>query len=682
MMAANEQNPLTATGFQIPFHKIRAEHVEPAIAELIQQARQQLEVIAAPAPARTYQNTLGALDVMSEPLDVAMGVVRHLESVVTNPALRAAHNAVEGPASEFYSSVVLHEGLWSAIKTFASTTEAKRLEGTRKRFLKKTVESFRRHGADLDAVGKKRMSEIDVELSQITTKYGQNVLDSTNTFELVVTDKAKLAGLPPTAIEAAREDARRKGVEGWRFTLHAPSYTPVLTYLNDREIREHMYRSNTTRATSGEHDNRELILRILELRKEKAKLVGFRDFGDFVLEDRMAKNGAAALAFLEDLQKRTTDHFIRESDSLLRFRRELEGPGAPELEPWDVAYYAEKQREKLFDFDEEALRPYFALPRVVAGLFELVHRLYGITVTERQDVPKWHPDTQYYEIHDENGDFLGAFYADWYPRESKRGGAWMDAFLTGHAKGSKLDPHLGLICGNLTPPVGDKPALLTHREVETIFHEFGHLLHHLLTKVEVRSLAGTSVPWDFVELPSQIMENWCWERESLDLFAAHYQSGERLPQDLFDKMKRARTFRAASAQMRQLSFGMVDLALHRVYEPARDGDVIAWSREILNEFSPAPLPPEHAMIASFTHLFSAPVAYASGYYSYKWAEVLDADAFTRFKNEGVFNRETGRAFRDRILAKGDSEDPALLYRSFMGRDPDLTALLVRSGLAA
>ena len=681
-MAENEQNPLLRSGFQIPFDKIRAGHVEPAIGSLIEQAREKLEAIAAPAPARTYENTLGALDVLSEPLDIAMGVVRHLESVVTTPELRAAHNAVEGPASEFYSSIVLHEGLWNAIKSFASTGEAEHLNATRRRFLKKTVESFRRHGADLDPAGKKRMSEIDVELSQITTKYGQNVLDATNAFDLVITEESKLAGLPPTAIEAAREDARRKGVEGWRFTLHAPSYTPVLTYLDDREIRERMYRANTTRATSGEHDNRALIPRILELRKEKAKLVGFPDFADFVLEDRMAKKGSAALAFLEDLQRRTRDHFVRETDSLLRFRKELEGPAAPPLEPWDVSYYAEKQRAKLFDFDEEALRPYFPLPRVVAGMFELVHRLYGIRVTGREDVPKWHPDTQYYAIHDENGDFLGAFYADWYPRESKRGGAWMDAFLTGHARDGRLEPHLGVICGNLTPPIGDKPALLTHREVETIFHEFGHLLHHLLTKVEVRSLAGTSVPWDFVELPSQIMENWCWERESLDLFAAHYQTGERLPEDLFDKMKRARTFRAATAQMRQLSFGIVDLALHRVYDPARDGDVIAWSRQILDPFSPAPLPPDHAMIASFTHLFSGPVAYASGYYSYKWAEVLDADAFTRFKDEGIFNRETGRAFRDRILARGDSEDPAELYRTFMGRDPDLTALLVRSGLAA
>lgn len=681
-MAAEEQNPLLEIGFQIPFDRIQAEHVKPGIAALIEQARARLEEIAAPRAERNYDNTLGALDNMSEPLDIAMNVVRHLESVVTTTALRDAHNAVEGPASGFYSGIVLHEGLWLALKEYAGTEDAKRLTGTRRRYLQKTVESFRRHGADLDPGGKKRMSEIDVELSQLTTKYGQNVLDATNAFELVITHEAKLAGLPPSALEAAREDAKRKGIEGWRFTLQAPSLVAVMTYLDDPEVREKMYRANSTRSAGGKYDNRELILKILALRKEKAKLVEFADFSDFVLEDRMAKSGGAALSFLEDLQKRTQLGFAKENEFLLQFRREIEGADAPPLQPWDVAYYAEKQRAKLFNFDEEELRPYFPLPRVVNGMFELVNRLYGITVSERDSAPKWHLATQYFEIHDENGDFLGAFYSDWYPRETKRGGAWMDAFLTGQPKDGKFEPHLGLICGNLTPPLGDKPALLTHREVETIFHEFGHLLHHLLTKVEVRSLAGTSVPWDFVELPSQIMENWCWERASLDLFAEHYQTGEKIPQDLFEKMRRARTFRAAGAQMRQLSFGIVDLALHRVYDPSRDGDVIAWSRALLNQFSPAPLPPEHAMIAAFTHLFSGPVAYASGYYSYKWAEVLDADAFTRFQKEGVFSREVGREFREKILARGDSEDPAQLYRSFMGRDPDLTALLIRSGLAA
>jgi oligopeptidase A len=317
---------------------------------------------------------------------------------------------------------------------------------------------------------------------------------------------------------------------------------------------------------------------------------------------------------------------------------------------------------------------------VVKGLFETVQRLYGIRVAEQPGAPVWHPEVKYYAIHDPDGSLLGAFYADWYPRETKRGGAWMDVFITGLPAKDGFKPHLGLMCGNLTPPVEDRPALLTHREVETIFHEFGHLLHHCLSRVELRTLAGTSVAWDFVELPSQIMENWCWERQALDLFARHYQTGEPIPEDLFQKMKRARNFRSANAQMRQLGFGYVDLALHIDYAPAGGGDVMECARRIFQEFSPAPLPPDHAVIAGFTHLFANPVGYGAGYYSYKWAEVLDADAFTRFREVGIFSREIGMEFREKILARGDSEDPAELYRTFMGRDPDLNALLERSGL--
>jgi len=395
----------------------------------------------------------------------------------------------------------------------------------------------------------------------------------------------------------------------------------------------------------------------------------------------MAHTGSRAMEFIEDLRMKTERRFREENEELLAFRRSTEGPDAPELEPWDVGYYAEKQRAALYAFDEEALRPYFPMESVVKGLFELVQRLYGIRVTGRPDVPAWDQEVRYYDVLDQGGEFLGGFYADWYPRDNKRGGAWMGSLITGGPCGEEFRPHLGVICGNLTPPVGKKPALLTHREVETIFHEFGHLLHHLLSRCETRTLAGTNVAWDFVELPSQIMENWCWERESLDLFARHWQTGEPIPQDLFEKMKRARTFRAANAQMRQLGFAFVDLLLHILYNAERDGDPVGYTRTVLQEFSPAQLPPYHAMIAAFTHLFADPVGYGAGYYSYKWAEVLDADAFTRFKKEGIFSREVGSAFRREILSRGDTEDPAELYRNFMGRDPDPNALLERSGLA-
>jgi oligopeptidase A len=383
----------------------------------------------------------------------------------------------------------------------------------------------------------------------------------------------------------------------------------------------------------------------------------------------MAHSGERAQSFLDDLREKTQKRFREENEELEAFAKQ-------NVEPWDVGYWAEKQLTALYDFDEEALRPYFPLERVVNGMFEIFGRILGFRVTETK-MPTWDTAVKTYDLRDsDTGQHLGSFYADWYPRENKRGGAWMDSLITGNVNQGL--PNLGLICGNLTPPVDGKPALLTHREAETIFHEFGHLLHHLLTRVEVRSLAGTSVAWDFVELPSQIMENWCWERESLDLIARHWESGEPLPDELFQKMKRAKTFRAANAQMRQLGFGFVDLAMHRQWDGKED--VLAYARRMLQPFAASQLPDDYAMIAGFTHLFASPVAYGAGYYSYKWAEVLDADAFTRFRKEGVFSEAVGRDYREKILARGDSEDPAELYRSFMGRDPDPKALLERAGL--
>jgi oligopeptidase A len=669
------ENPLLSVSFIIPFDRIAASDVEPGIRALIRKSQEQIDAMAADDSPRTFENTMMALEKATENLDYAIAVVRHLESVNTSPELRAAWNAVEPEASEFYSRIPLNEGLWNKLKAYAETSEAKLLSGAKLRFLTKTLDSFRRHGAELDAEGKKRLAEIDVELTRLTTKFSENVLDSTNAWDLVITDESKLAGLPPSALEAARQSAKAKGVEGWRFTLQAPSYIAVMTYLDNRAIREEMWRAFASRATAGEHDNRPLIVRILELRREKSRLLGFADFADFILHDRMAHKGERAMVFVEDLRNKTEKFFQIENAALEAF-------AGHRLEAWDVSYWAEKQRRALYDFDEEQLRPYFPAERVVQGMFEIVERLYGVHVKKVAKAPVWHPDVRYYEVLDRDETLLGAFYADWYPRETKRDGAWMEGFITGVDTPGGFEPHSGCICGNLTPPIGDRPALLTHREVETIFHEFGHLLHHVLSRVEVRSLAGTAVAWDFVELPSQIMENWCWERQALDLFARHYETGDAIPEDLFQKMVRARTYRAANAQMRQLGFGFVDLKLHREYDPARDGDVMEYARNILQQFTPAPLPKDYAMIAGFTHLFASPVAYAAGYYSYKWAEVLDADAFTRFRDEGIFSPEVGGAFRENILARGDSEDPAELYRRFMGRDPDPEALLVRSGLVS
>ena len=673
-------NPLLHVQFRIPFDRIRAEHIDAGITELLAETRKELDRLTSDPGPRTYANTMQPLDTLTERVEYASSIARHLEGVATTPEMRAAYNAVQPKVSEFYSSLPLNEALWHAVQSFAQSDEAKQLSGARKRYLEKTLDNFRRHGAELDAAGKARIAEMDVEISKVTIRFSENVLDSTNEFELVITDEKKLAGLSATAVGMARASAASKGLAepSWRFTLQAPSYIALMTYLDDAEIRRQVYEAYVNRATEGAHDNRPLIQRILEVRRAKANLLGYRDFADLVLEDRMAHTGARAQTFLDELKVKTDAHFRKENEELVAFAAK------GELAPWDIAYYAEKQRAALYDFDEEALRPYFPLPSVVRGMFEIVQRLYGIRVVEKPGTPAWDPQVKYYEIHDDKrtpGDTLiGAFYADWYPRENKRGGAWMDAFITGVAVENRHTPHAGLICGNLTPPVDSRPSLLTHREVQTIFHEFGHLLHHSLSQVEVRSLAGANVAWDFVELPSQIMENWCWEREALDLFARHYQTGEAIPEDLFQKMLRARTFRAANMQMRQLGFGFVDLALHREYDPARDGDVLSYARKLLAEFSPAKLPERYGMLASFTHLFANPVGYGAGYYSYKWAEVLDADAFTLFRKAGIFSRETGTRFREKILARGDSDDPAGLYRDFMGRDPDPEALLQRSGL--
>ncbi|WP_433929259.1 M3 family metallopeptidase [Sorangium cellulosum] len=684
-MTEATDNPLLSLGFEIPFDRIRSEHVEPAARALLDDARARLEaLIAAPGP-RTYENTLGALEAVTDRLDRAMNVVSHLESTSTTPALRAAYNAVQPEVSEFLSGIALNEGVYGALKAFAATPEAEALTGPRRRFLKKTLDDFRRSGAELDPAGKKRLSEIDVELATLTLRFSQNVLDATNAFEFVIEDPARLAGLPPSAVEAARQSAQDRGIQGYRFTLQAPSYIPVLTHLDDAAIRERFYRAYNTRATEGEHDNRPLIRRILELRCEKAKLLGYATFADLVLEDRMAKTGGEARRFVETLRARTEPVFEREKEELAAFRREIEGPDAPPISPWDVSYYAEKLRRARYDFDDEALRPYFPLDRVVSGLFEIAHRLYGVRIAPWQDAPTWHPSVRAYRLIEADGAQSAAFYLDFLPREQKRDGAWMHGLVTGAPredgrKDGEDARHLEVLAGSFTPPVGGRPALLNHREVETLFHEFGHMMHHASSRVPIRSLAGTNVAWDFVELPSQIMENWCWEREALDLFARHHETGAPIPDDLLQRMRAARTFRAGATTMRQLGFAEIDLTLHMDWGPGR-GDVVELAREVLSRYSPVPLPEGYAMIAGFSHLFSSPVGYAAGYYSYKWAEVLDADAFSRFQEEGLFSRKVGDAFRSQILALGDTQDPMDLYKGFRGREPTLDALLQRSGLA-
>ncbi len=684
----SSQHPFLAEDFEIKWSRLSPEHIEADVTEALAQSRAKIEAIKKiSAEDATYDNTFLALERATESLDRAWGRVNHLDSVANSDDLRAALNKMLPAVSEFSSAIALDDQLWVVLKNYSESGAAQSLNAIQKRFVEETCADFISAGADLPPEKKKRMSEVNSKLASLTQKFGENVLDDTKAWELYISDESRLAGLPESAKDAAAEDATAKGHEGqWRFTLHFPSLFPLMQHADDDSLRREIWQASSQVGHSEKNDNTGLIRDIIRLRQEKAELLGHKNFSDHILERRMAKNGDTALKFTADLHDKIHAQFLAEVEQLSQYKAKKTGQNAAPLEPWETAYWAEKQRKELFDLDDEEFRPYFPVDRVMDGLFSLVTKIYGIKIipSGKDEVETWNPEVKFYHLRDaESDEHLGSFYADWHPRESKQGGAWFNYLETGMPphEGQPRKPHLGLICGNLTKPTSKKPALLTHREVETIFHEFGHLLHHLLSDVPLESLAGVNVPWDFVELPSQLMENFCWDRESLDLFARHYESGETIPQDLFEKMLAARNYLSASACMRQLALGKLDLELHAEPEKYLDRDLDEVDREILADYK-APLASEApSMARRFSHLFSSPVGYASGYYSYKWAEVLDADAFTRFQKEGLLNPETGRAFRREILARGNSRPVDDSYRAFMGRDPELQPLLERSGLA-
>ncbi len=675
------RNPLLNRTSHIPFDVVAAEHIAPAIEALLVEARQELETLKSALEPRTFENTLLALDNLGLNLNYAMSVVGHLESVATTPELRAAYNEILPKITDFHSALTLDADLWKELRSFESSAEAQALTGRRKRFLETTMASFRRSGAELPPEKKDILASINSELSTVTNTFSQNTLDATNAFEYVTTSIDELRGLPESALAMGRASAQSKNVEGWRFTLQAPSYIAIMTYCDNQALRERFYRAYNARCAGDSFDNVSNLYRIIELRQRKAEILGYKDFADLVIADRMAKTGDTASSFVETLRSRVAPFFDREKTELESFVTTAMGASAKPLQPWDIAYYAEKMRQANYDFDEEELRPYFPLPKVMQGMFELMGNLFALKVVPAPSLPTWDKDVTPYAIHEAKTErLLGYFYADLFPRENKRGGAWMNSFITHIPEDGDQMPHVGLIAGNFTPPDGERPSLLTHDEVTTLFHEFGHLLHHICGTAEIRGQSMNGVAWDFIELPSQILENWCWDRASLEMIAGHYQTGAPIPSDLFEKMMRARNFRSASHIMRQLGFSRVDFALHREYQRNRDGEILAFARDILNGFSALSLPQDSAMIATFTHLFSSPVGYATGYYSYQWAEVLDADAFSRFEREGLMNCETGLDFRKTILSPGDSEDPAVLFERFMGHGPDVSALLRRAGL--
>lgn len=700
--------PFLTQDFHIRWSTLDPAAIQADIGQALKDAETRLNaVIGQDRGKMSFRTVITGLEEATRPLNEAWGLVQHLDALCNSPSLREAHNAMLPEVSSFFAKIPLNEHLWDLLETYSKTEEARQLPPVRRRALEETMEGFRLAGADLPPEKKARLEALESELSQATQKYSENVLDSTNAWELVLTDVAELQGMPASAIEAARADAAAKGYgtqesPQYRITLKAPSMIPVMEHAEKESVRKAVWEGASDIGRGGQYDNTDLIWTILRLRQEKAALLGRPHFAALVLQQRMARTGESALAFVENLHAKVKNAFDRETIKLQEFRADTLGRPADLLQPWEVAYWAEKQRKAAYDYDEEELRPYFPLDKVLGGMFRLAELIFDLRIIGRDvihiepgqearastrpdelgPVEVWHPGVKFYEVRNEKGVHIGSFYADWHPRDSKRGGAWMNYLKAGLPPVEDQDRrlHLGLICGNMTPPVDGRPALLTHDEVCTVFHEFGHLLHQLLGNVEIASLNGVNVYWDFVELPSQIMENFCWERESLDLFARHHDTGEAIPPRLLKKVLAAKNYRSASDIMRQLAFGKLDLELHMRHAAHQGADIDELSRRLLKDYL-MPLKTENPTMARrFGHLFSSPIGYAAGYYSYKWAEVLDADAFTRFQREGVLNPKVGREFRDKILSRGNSEDPAKLFRDFMGRDPDPQALLTRAGL--
>ncbi len=679
-------NPFLNRTFQIRWSQLTADKVGEAVDAALTAATAAIAAIAQqPVTGADYQNTFLDLEDATDLLNETWVKVTHLTSVADSPELRAAHNAALPKVSAFQAKLPLNAELWLRLKAAAEHPSAKMQRSDHRRFIDETLAEFRQQGADLPPEKKARLEALQSELAALTQKYSENVLDATNAWELVVTEAARLRGLPDHAREAARQSAMQKGQGSeaqpvWRFTLHQPSLEPVMLYADDEGLRREVWQASAGVGRLPPHANQDLVKSIIALRLEKAALLGQPHFADLVLSRRMAGSGTKAREFITNFHAKVVAAFAREGRELEEFKAQQTGAVATRLAPWEIGFWAEKLRRERYDFDEELLRPYFPLPGVLGGMFEIVRRIFGIRVTELPagTFEGWHAEVKFYEVKDEGGRHLGSFYADWHPRESKRGGAWMNSLITGgpQADGSRA-PHLGLMCGNLTPPAAGQPALLNHHEVETVFHEFGHLLHHLFGEVAIKSLNGTNVAWDFVELPSQIMENWCWERASLDLFARHHQTGETIPEELFQRMIAAKNFRSAAATMRQLAFARMDLDLHM--EPVGP-ELAEWLRGRLQDYLTPTEPASPTIENRFTHIFADPVGYAAGYYSYKWAEVLEADAFTRFKREGIFNGAVGREFVAKILSRGNGVDPMELFIAFMGRPPDPQALLVRAGL--
>ena len=677
-------NPLLDLSGLPHFSAIRAEHVEPAVDATLAANRAAIERLLTDAHEPTWDSFVQPIEDMNERFGRLWSPVSHLNAVMNNEALRAAYNNCLPKLSDYGTELKQDERLYRAYKAVAARPDFASLTPAQKKIIDNILRDFRLSGAELNEADKKRFKDIEQELSTRQSKFEENVLDATNAWELFITDEQELAGLPESARAAARQAAERDSKSGWKLTLHMPSFLPVMMYADNRELRRQIYEASATRASelgphAGRWDNSAGMQQILALRAEKAKLLGFPNFAALSIATKMAESTDEVFAFLRDLAARSRPAAQKELAELRAFAAERFGMTG--IEAWDIPYYTEKLSQERYDFSEEDLRPYFPEPQVVGGMFDVVRRLYGLDTHDVQGAELWHPDVHFYEIRDASGQVRGRFYMDLYARPHKRGGAWMDDCMSRKRDAQGVQVPVAYLTCNFSAPVGDKPALFTHDEVITLFHEFGHGLHHMLTLVDYTSVAGINgVKWDAVELPSQFMENWCWERQALDVLARHYDTGALLPEALYKKMIAARNFQSAMQMVRQIEFSLFDMRLHGDYDPNGTKTIQQLLDEVRLEVSVLFPPAFNRFPNSFGHIFAG--GYAAGYYSYKWAEVLSADAFSKFEENGVFDRHTGEAFLHNILEQGGTYEPMELFVRFRGRKPKIDALLRHSGLAA
>lgn len=677
-------NPLLANNTLPLFSQIQPEHIEPAIDQLLTDARTAVATALQANTIYTWQNLVEPIENAEDRLNRAWSPVSHLNSVCNSDALRDAYNACLPKLSEYATEMGQNEPLFNAYQAIAASSIYATLDAAQQKTIQNALRDFKLSGIGLDAAKQNRYKEISLELSKLASKYEENVLDATNAWSKLITNAEELKGLTDSALASAKQAATETEQDGWLITLQFPSYLAVMTYADNRNLRRELYTAYATRASdqapnAEQWDNTEILEQTMALRHEKAQLLGFNNFAELSLSTKMAEKPADVVSFLENLAQKSLPQARQDLQDLKAFAHKEHS--IEDLQAWDTTYYAEKMRQHCYQLSQEEVKAYFPITRVLPGLFSIVNKLYGLEITEIKDFDRWHPDVQFFEIRDKQGAIRGQFYIDLYARSKKRGGAWMDDCVGRRKINGELQIPVAYLTCNFTPPTGNDPALLTHDEVTTLFHEFGHGLHHMLTQIDHLSVSGINgVAWDAVELPSQFMENWCWEQEALSLIAGHYQTNEPLPKTLFDKMLAAKNFQAGMIMVRQLEFSLFDFKIHLNYDPAKGARIYETLAEVRKQVSVLIPPAFNRFAHSFSHIFAG--GYAAGYYSYKWAEVLSSDAFALFEENGIFDAETGHAFLTNILEMGGSEDAMQLFKNFRGREPEIDALLRHNGIAA